>query len=540
MASAPGFPPNGEIPSPGSEGGAARGLTGTGAPCPLSATLEASPDPALVATTTGTIVTVNEAFVSTWRPGTAGRLEGESLASDLRGRRRRAARRCCRSRRLLGGRTSPPRRRFGDRAAPLGPAAAGSRVLRREARRLRLRRDGGAPSRTGRGSPRDDPRRRPGRRLLRPPRRGAGRHAPDGDGRRRPPRRWRASKGPDAGRQGGRGAGRALYLRAARGAVRAGRGARPLRLSIPRRRTLPGGPRPLAERALQLRRSASHHGGRQLARPAGGPLPAASSRRRFGGAGPRALRGAGGGGDRATGSPPRGRTARGGEPAARRVDPRRPSPLPARGGRSARLRRSEPGRRRHPRRRQPAVRRADDRGGLPGPRRDSRSRRRTGRLRSEGAPWRSEEVTYADGRITGAFLVQAFQTAPSEMAAAFLDISARRRAEEAVREREARFERLNRMLQDLGASPRDPRGGARAGRAGRPRLRGARRGSRLRVRLGRPAGRFGERGPSRRRLEALRPGPLPDRPQDSPGRAHVREGRLPEGERGPGRFRARF
>ena len=79
MASAPGFPPNGEDPSPGSEGGAARDLTGTGASCPLSATLEASPDPALVATTTGTIVTVNEAFASTWRGGTARPLEGETL-----------------------------------------------------------------------------------------------------------------------------------------------------------------------------------------------------------------------------------------------------------------------------------------------------------------------------------------------------------------------------------------------------------------------------------------------------------------------------
>ena len=56
MTSAPGFPPNGEIPSPGSEGGTASDLTRPGASCPLSAALEASPDPALVATTNGVVV----------------------------------------------------------------------------------------------------------------------------------------------------------------------------------------------------------------------------------------------------------------------------------------------------------------------------------------------------------------------------------------------------------------------------------------------------------------------------------------------------
>jgi len=65
---------------------------------------------------------------------------------------------------------------------------------------------------------------------------------------------------------------------------------------------------------------------------------------------------------------------------------------------------------------------------------------------SEGVPWRNEEVSYADGRISGAFLVQAFQTAPGEMAVAFLDVTERRRAEEAIREREVRLERLNRLL----------------------------------------------------------------------------------------------
>lgn len=71
------------------------------------------------------------------------------------------------------------------------------------------------------------------------------------------------------------------------------------------------------------------------------------------------------------------------------------------------------------------------------------------RAASEGVSWRNESVAYADGRITGAFLVQAFQTAPGEVVASFLDITARRRAEEALREREGRLERLNRILRTI-------------------------------------------------------------------------------------------
>ena len=100
MASAPGFPPDGEIPSPGSEGGAAPGPTGTGASCPLSATLEASPDPALVATTTGTCrhgqrgLRLDVAVLE--RPE---RLEGEKPRRPLRGR---APPSCSRASRLRG------------------------------------------------------------------------------------------------------------------------------------------------------------------------------------------------------------------------------------------------------------------------------------------------------------------------------------------------------------------------------------------------------------------------------------------------------
>ncbi|HET6436868.1 MAG TPA: ATP-binding protein [Anaeromyxobacter sp.] len=56
----------------------------------------------------------------------------------------------------------------------------------------------------------------------------------------------------------------------------------------------------------------------------------------------------------------------------------------------------------------------------------------------EGVPWNAEQVVYAHGDISGAFEVHAFQTRPGEMAAAFQDITARKRAEEALAQEEAR------------------------------------------------------------------------------------------------------
>jgi two-component system, cell cycle sensor histidine kinase and response regulator CckA len=47
-----------------------------------------------------------------------------------------------------------------------------------------------------------------------------------------------------------------------------------------------------------------------------------------------------------------------------------------------------------------------------------------------GAPWSTEQVIYADGQIQGAYEVHAFQTAPGRMAALFLDITERKRAEQ--------------------------------------------------------------------------------------------------------------
>ncbi|MGD8415007.1 MAG: PAS domain S-box protein, partial [Candidatus Latescibacterota bacterium] len=53
---------------------------------------------------------------------------------------------------------------------------------------------------------------------------------------------------------------------------------------------------------------------------------------------------------------------------------------------------------------------------------------------SEGTPWRTSQVNYEDEQIAGAYEVQAFQTSPNRMAAMFLDITNRLRAEEALRE----------------------------------------------------------------------------------------------------------
>jgi PAS domain S-box-containing protein len=59
---------------------------------------------------------------------------------------------------------------------------------------------------------------------------------------------------------------------------------------------------------------------------------------------------------------------------------------------------------------------------------------------AKGVPWSIEQIAYADGQISGAFEVRAFQTTPQNMVAVFADISARKRAEEEIHSLNAELE----------------------------------------------------------------------------------------------------
>ena len=61
---------------------------------------------------------------------------------------------------------------------------------------------------------------------------------------------------------------------------------------------------------------------------------------------------------------------------------------------------------------------------------------------SLGTFWNTDQMAYEDGVIKGAFEVYAFQTAPGRMAAMFLDITQRKRADEALKESKERYQSL--------------------------------------------------------------------------------------------------
>ena len=64
------------------------------------------------------------------------------------------------------------------------------------------------------------------------------------------------------------------------------------------------------------------------------------------------------------------------------------------------------------------------------------------RAAREGVPWNTEQINYQDQQITGAFEVHAFQTSPNKMAALFLDITERKRADEELERHRERLEEL--------------------------------------------------------------------------------------------------
>ena len=60
-------------------------------------------------------------------------------------------------------------------------------------------------------------------------------------------------------------------------------------------------------------------------------------------------------------------------------------------------------------------------------------------MAATGVTWRTEQISYDDGRIRGAFDVVAFRIGGNKMAVVFADVTVRKQAEAALREAEQQF-----------------------------------------------------------------------------------------------------